>query len=211
MTELAALAGGYLAGSIPWAFLVGRLHGVDLRRTGSGNVGTGNVYELAGFGWAFLVFLLDSAKALLAVFLAGAWAGEAAQVAAGWGVIVGHSWPVWLRLVGGRGQLVTLVAGGVIAPWGTLSLLPILGIGAALPPTPVPGERGGRTQLAPASLLAVLVYPLLALLFDGALAAGYAAGAAVLAVVRRLQGSAMLRRTSFREAWRTRLIQDREP
>ena len=193
-----AFGAGYLLGSLPFAWLFGRLAGADIRRTGSGNVGTANVEPVAGYPAAVVVFFLDVGKALLAVLIGSRW-GPAGQVAAGWGVIAGHSWPVWLRFVGGRGQAVALAAGGAIAPWATLSILPVLGIGMF------------TRNLALSWPVALLAWPPLALFFHERPGALFALGAGLLAVVRRLQGSPLLGRLPLREAWRSRLLYDREP
>ena len=77
-----AFGAGYLLGSVPFAWLFGRLAGADIRRTGSGNVGTANVEPVAGYPAAVVVFFLDVGKALLAVLIGSRW-GPAGQVAAG--------------------------------------------------------------------------------------------------------------------------------
>ncbi|MFQ5968166.1 MAG: glycerol-3-phosphate acyltransferase [Acidimicrobiia bacterium] len=197
-----------MAGSIPFAWLVGKAHGIDLRDEGSGNVGTGNVAELTNWWWGLAVFVLDVSKAAVAILLAEG-LGETAQVVTAWGVITGHAWPVWLRFIGGRGQLVALVGGGLLAPFATAGLLPILGVGAFWK---TPDTRPGhRSHLPQAWLVAVLVYPLLAIWLDNQPAGLYAIGVTVLTIVRRLTGSPRLAHKPFRQAWRTRLIWDAEP
>ena len=58
---IAALA--YLIGSIPAAYIVGRLvSGVDMRVAGEGNVGARNAYHVVGHGWGVAVCLIDAAK-----------------------------------------------------------------------------------------------------------------------------------------------------
>ena len=54
---------GYLSGSVPFAFLAGRVgKGIDLRTVGSGNLGATNVYRTLGWKYALAVLLLDGAK-----------------------------------------------------------------------------------------------------------------------------------------------------
>ena len=72
MPPIGALAIGYLAGSIPFAYLAGRLlKGIDLRTVGSGNLGATNVYRTLGAPAAVVVLLLDALKeALVDAFVA---------------------------------------------------------------------------------------------------------------------------------------------
>ena len=108
------LAAAYLAGAIPFAYLVARrLGGIDVRRAGSGNVGATNVLRAAGAPLAGLVLGLDAGKGAAAVLAAsGFGVGEGGQAAVGAAVVVGHVWPVWLRFRGGKG---VAAAGGVFA------------------------------------------------------------------------------------------------
>jgi glycerol-3-phosphate acyltransferase PlsY len=99
----AALAGGYLLGSIPFGLILAKLFGLgDLREIGSGNIGATNVLR-AGSKWlAALTLLLDAAKGTLAVILAANW-GEMPAILAGLGAFLGHLFPVWLGFRGGKG------------------------------------------------------------------------------------------------------------
>ncbi len=200
--SLIAFAVGYLVGSIPFPYLIGALRGVDLRRQGTGNVGTENVARLVGTPWAVASFFLDAGKAL-AVVVPTVDAAEPVRVAAALGVIVGHDWPIWLRFVGGRGELVTLVAGALLAPRATVVVLALLALGLLWRPR----EGAGRTRLAEAWFVGASVYPLLAWTLDGETAALYAFGAGALTMIRRLQGSPLLGR---RGDWRSRLLHDRD-
>jgi glycerol-3-phosphate acyltransferase PlsY len=113
----------YLAGSVPTAYLAGRLlKGVDLRRAGSGNLGATNVYRNLGVPAAVVVLALDVAKGALPVrFLPGLLhAGDAGEDAALWwalafgiAAIIGHSRPVFLLWKGGGKGVAT--ATGVFA------------------------------------------------------------------------------------------------
>ena len=66
---LVALVIAYLAGSIPSAYLAGKLHGVDLTKHGSGNLGATNVVRVLGAPTGIAVFVVDVAKGLLPVIL----------------------------------------------------------------------------------------------------------------------------------------------
>jgi glycerol-3-phosphate acyltransferase PlsY len=105
---LAALAGGYLIGSIPFGLVVVRLGGLgDIRKIGSGNIGATNVLRSGRKDLAAATLLLDGGKGAAAVLLAGLW-GPDMQLAAGLGAVLGHMFPVWLRFNGGKAVATTL-------------------------------------------------------------------------------------------------------
>jgi len=115
--ELAAVTLGYLAGSIPFAFLVARRHGVDLRRSGSGNVGATNVLRTSGVSLAMTAMVLDAVKGAVAVLVAQRLTeGPATPVAAGLAAIIGHIYPVWLQFRGGKGVATAAGVFGVLLP-----------------------------------------------------------------------------------------------
>ena len=94
----------YLLGSIPMGLLLTKLAGKgDLRKVGSGNIGATNVMRVGGLRMAGLVWLLDMAKAIVAVFIGKYVAGDAFGAWCGFVAIVGHCYPVWLKFHGGKG------------------------------------------------------------------------------------------------------------
>jgi glycerol-3-phosphate acyltransferase PlsY len=100
---LLALAGGYLLGSIPFAFVVARLFGLgDIRQVGSGNVGATNVLRTGNRLAAALTLVGDVGKGVVAVLIAKQF-GEMPAMAAALGAFVGHIFPVWLNFKGGKG------------------------------------------------------------------------------------------------------------
>ena len=100
---IAALAGGYLLGSIPFGLILAKLAGLgDLRQIGSGNIGATNVLRAGGKGLAALTLLLDAAKGTAAVWL-GTQFGPDAALLGGLGAFLGHLYPVWLGFRGGKG------------------------------------------------------------------------------------------------------------
>ena len=102
---------GYLAGSVPFAYLLARRRGIDVRVAGSGNVGAANVLRTTGPWRGVIVMGLDVAKGIAAVAIAHLFAGGTALIAlTGAAAIVGHIYPVWLRFHGGKG---VAVAAGV--------------------------------------------------------------------------------------------------
>ena len=105
---LAAFAGGYLLGSIPFGLLLARLAGLgDIRGIGSGNIGATNVLRTGRKGLAAATLLLDGGKGAGAVLLAGLW-GPDLQLMAGLGAVLGHIFPLWLRFRGGKGMATVL-------------------------------------------------------------------------------------------------------
>jgi glycerol-3-phosphate acyltransferase PlsY len=104
-------------GSIPFAQLLSRRRGVDLRRVGSGNVGATNVLRTLGVRPAVLAMMLDAVKGTVAVLVAQRLTnGVAAPVAAGLASMIGHVYPVWLRFRGGKGVATAAGAFAVLAP-----------------------------------------------------------------------------------------------
>ena len=99
-----AIIVAYLLGSVPMGLLLTKFMGKgDLRKVGSGNIGATNVMRVGGLRMAGLVWLLDMAKAIAAVFIGNAVGGAAFGAWCGFVAIVGHCYPVWLRFRGGKG------------------------------------------------------------------------------------------------------------
>ena len=100
----AALAIGYLLGSIPFGIILTRLAGGPaLRSIGSGNIGATNVLRTANKKLAALTLAGDMLKGTVAVIVAGQVAGPNAAIAAGLGAFLGHLFPIWLKFKGGKG------------------------------------------------------------------------------------------------------------
>jgi glycerol-3-phosphate acyltransferase PlsY len=118
LNRVLAVVIGYLLGSVPCAYIAGRLaRGVDIRRVGGGNVGALNVMREIGTAAGLAVFVADAAKGSLAVLVAQ-WLGVPllAVFAAGFASVVGHSWPVWLKFRGGQGLATGMGVLVVLAP-----------------------------------------------------------------------------------------------
>ena len=128
---------GYLLGSIPVGYLVGRRYGIDIREHGSGNIGATNVVRVLGKKPGYFVFACDLLKGLVAVRL-GTWIGTTWNPGVPWmgafvagrfhpgslgldgriivvagilgalGCILGHNFPVWLWFRGGKGVATTV-------------------------------------------------------------------------------------------------------
>lgn len=109
---LAAVAIGYLLGSIPFGLILTRLAGLgDVRQIGSGSIGTTNVLRTGNKGIAALTLVCDIGKGTAAALIGASW-GPDPMVAASAAVILGHMFPVWIGFRGGKGVATAL---GVVA------------------------------------------------------------------------------------------------
>ncbi|MFH1329729.1 MAG: glycerol-3-phosphate 1-O-acyltransferase PlsY [Actinomycetota bacterium] len=174
--DIATVAAGYLLGSVDFGVIVPRLLGVDIYGTGSGNPGATNVLRTMGRKEAALVLLGDLGKGVGAAAL-GSWAGgPVVGFAAGFAAVVGHCFPIWHRLKGGKG---VAAGAGMVAwlePW---ALLIVLGIFVAV----VALTR----KVSLGSLLAALgLVPALAAFGHRGWSLGLAGAAVAFIVVRHL-------------------------
>ncbi len=174
MSLLIGLLLGYLLGSIPWGLVLTRAAGLgDIRAIGSGNIGATNVLRTGNKPLAATTLVLDIGKGALALWLAGQFWGEQAGLAAGFGAMLGHAFPVWLGFKGGKG---VATGGGVLlaAAWW-------LGLGAAL----VWLVMAFTTRISSASSLAACIAaPVLALVAGQYDLALFSAGIALLVAFR---------------------------
>ncbi|MCX6027541.1 MAG: glycerol-3-phosphate acyltransferase [Chloroflexi bacterium] len=122
------LVGAYLIGSFPTAYLVGRRYGVDLRRTGDGNLGARNAYLTLGRIPGVTIGVVDIFKGMLAVWLAKVLSSETLlPYLAAVAVALGHDFSIFARFQGGQGMAAILGGMVILQPREAL-----LGIGAAL-------------------------------------------------------------------------------
>lgn len=137
MNAAAALALAYASGSIPAAYVAGRVvKGIDLRTVGSGNLGATNVYRTLGAKVAAVVFLFDMLKGALPAALLPAAILPAADLhtdralwwalAFGVAAIAGHAKPVFLLWKGGGKGVAT--AAGIFAALAPVQLALALGV-----------------------------------------------------------------------------------
>lgn len=177
MAMALAVLVGYLLGSIPFGLLIARLRRVDLRTVGSGNIGATNAARALGKGFGVLVLLLDAGKAYAPVVAAGAYftahpepGAPVAwiQAAIGASAFLGHLFPIFARLRGGKGVATALGA--------FLALEPRAALAGAL----VYAVMLGITRISSVgSLSAVLSFPLWLYLF-GAKPPSYALAVVLL-------------------------------
>ena len=111
------LVGAYLLGSIPFAQVIGRIRGIDLRLVGSGNVGAGNLTRVAGWPWGLVAGLCDGLKGLLPVLLAqNVGFGKGAAGMVGLMAVIGHNWSIFMRGRSGRGLATSVGMLAVLDP-----------------------------------------------------------------------------------------------
>ncbi len=151
MWVVAFAVAGYLLGSIPFAYLIGRAYGVDVRRQGTRNVGGSNVAYLVGRGPAAIAVIGDIGKGVAAVGLARLLHPDpAGAAAAAVGAIAGHNWSLFLGLQGGRGVATTI---------GTMLALTPRAMGVGF----IPFAVGALTRKLPiATIIGLALVPLTA-------------------------------------------------
>ena len=129
LTAIAVLS--YLLGAIPFAYLIGRINGVDIRKHGSGNVGATNVTRTVGKGAGRLCFLCDLLKGMIPVLVVKILIDKQviedpyaiALLLAAFCPIAGHMWSIFLKFKGGKG--ISTAGGGllILAPWSFLTAI----------------------------------------------------------------------------------------
>ncbi len=117
LNEAIAVVLGYLIGSIPSAYIIGRLIGkIDLRQEGDGRISAAAVHEKLGVVPFLLVVIMDVGAGVLAVMIAKLLTGspvdvftdsQLAVLVAGFAAVAGHNWPVFLKFKGGLGATTT--------------------------------------------------------------------------------------------------------
>ncbi|MEE8518284.1 MAG: glycerol-3-phosphate acyltransferase [Dehalococcoidia bacterium] len=173
------LAYGYLLGSVPAAYIVGRMvKGVDIREVGSGTVGSSNVFFNVSKVWVVPLGVFDLfVKGLSPIYVArGLGLDIEVQAVAGLLAVVGHNWPLFLGFKGGRGVAPTI---GVLIGIARMELALVIVLAAA---------GWGYTKDSPAWVLVSFVsLPVAALLWGRPTAVVLAlAGLLLIAVVKRL-------------------------
>jgi glycerol-3-phosphate acyltransferase PlsY len=126
MPDWLVIALGYLIGSLPTAYLAGRLRGRrDIRRLGDTNPGAANVYRELGPAAGVAVFVGDVVKGAAVVLIARAAHGsQAVLMLSGLAAVIGHNWPVFLGFRGGRGVSTSIGVLGALAPVPVLIVTP---------------------------------------------------------------------------------------
>ncbi|MBA7666172.1 Glycerol-3-phosphate acyltransferase [subsurface metagenome] len=128
------ILGAYLIGSIPAAYLVAKwFRGIDLRKYGSGNVGSSNLMRVTSKRLGIPVVIFDLGKGMIMVWIAQLVGLDTSQqVIVGLAAVIGHNWSVFLRFSAGRGALTTVGVALILVPRLTVVLLVITFGGLAL-------------------------------------------------------------------------------
>lgn len=168
---------GYLLGCLNAGYIVGRLHGRDIRKAGSHNAGATNALIVIGLKAGLLVAAFDIAKAAVAVSLARALFGslEFAGALAGACCVFGHAYPFWMGFHGGKGFASYL--GLILASSGWFAFLTAVGATAVIT---LVGDK-----IAVATIAIMTVYPV-AMHFTGFSGASvFVVGLASIAMIFR--------------------------
>ncbi|MDI6872855.1 MAG: glycerol-3-phosphate acyltransferase [Actinomycetota bacterium] len=199
------LISAYLLGTVNLSHILARRElGLDLRRSGSGNLGASNLAAHLGKGKAAVAFFADCAEEAAVLLVARALGWSAGwQAAAGLAAIAGHNWPFYLGFQGGRGMAMALTGTLILLPFEGLVLVAFLALGVF------------TRHTAEMNLLALFLLPVLAWRWGrhaGLLA--FTLGVLVLTLLRRAQGSPGVGKKKLvedprRVLW-NRLIYDRE-
>lgn len=112
--RLTALIIGYGFGLFQTAYLIGRMHGIDIRTRGSGNAGTTNAMRTMGKRTGIIVMIADILKCILAVFVVWLLIGRhhpemdyLLRTWTGFGCVIGHNYPFYMGFRGGKGMACT--------------------------------------------------------------------------------------------------------
>jgi len=146
----------YIIGSIPFGYIAGKLRGIDIRKVGSGNIGSTNVSRVLGRKTGIIVQVLDIAKGVFPIVL-GKYFGFSPVwlVISGIAAICGHNWTIFLGFKGGKGVNTSLgVALGLMPADASLCFVVWLIV------------LGVWKYISLASILAAITFPVLAFVFN---------------------------------------------
>jgi glycerol-3-phosphate acyltransferase PlsY len=119
----------YLLGSIPTGFLLGSFSGIDIRKTGSGNVGATNVARVVGKKQGVITLLVDVAKGFIPVLIASRLGFDLTVTGlVALAALVGHLYPVFLKFQGGKGVATALGIFLAAAPLASLALVVVFAV-----------------------------------------------------------------------------------
>jgi acyl phosphate:glycerol-3-phosphate acyltransferase len=152
VSQVVLCIAAYLAGSLPFGYVAGRLGGVDVRSVGSGNTGATNVWRALGPRYGAPVLLLDALKGAVPTLIGAHAFGPGTAVLAGGAAVVGHTLPVFLGFGGGKG---VATAAGVVLALTPLVAIPIFLLFVAI--------LWLTRYVSLASLVAAVAYPLVCL------------------------------------------------
>ena len=168
-TVILVIALSYVIGSFPTAYIAGRIKGINIFDYGSGNMGTTNVVRTLGTAWGAIVFVIDIAKGVLAVWVARQIAPAeplstqaSASTISAVAVVAGHNWSVIASLISGkvRGGKGAATAGGtwlVVMP-AIAIVIPVFIMGVFVIPTRYMSLAVMTAAAVGALIIAVMVF-----------------------------------------------------
>ena len=122
------LLASYLIGAFPSAYIAGKIKGINISKTGSGNIGGINAFSSIGKIAGIVVALTDAGKGFLVAYLASRFSGGHPYIVL-WAVVaavIGHNWMIYIGFKGGKGVATFLGSLLYLSPWSILILCLIL-------------------------------------------------------------------------------------
>lgn len=130
MKFMILIIAAYLLGSVPFAMLIAKAYGKDLRKIGSGNIGATNLSRAVGKKWAYFCFLLDAGKGLIPMLIASNIISSPPtkielllSLVVGCAAIAGHIFPVYIKFKGGKGVATSFGVAMGLWPYYTICAL----------------------------------------------------------------------------------------
>ena len=145
----------YLLGNISPSIILGKIHGIDIKKEGSGNAGTTNALRVLGKKAALITLVIDIGKGILAVLMGRLIGGDAVGYFCALAVFCGHIWPCFYSFKGGKG--VATAFGALLSVNWMLGLaaLAVVAVGLAL-----------TQRMSVGSLLGAITFPILCWLLE---------------------------------------------
>lgn len=140
----------YILGNVSPSIILGKLHGIDIKKEGSGNAGTTNALRVLGKKAALITLVIDVGKGILAVVIGRLTGGEAVGYLCALAVFCGHIWPCFYSFKGGKG--VATAFGALLAVNWILGLAALAVVSAGLALT---------QRMSVGSLMGALLFPVI--------------------------------------------------
>ena len=148
LVRLLCLIIGYAFGLVQTAYIIGRLHGIDIREHGSGNAGTTNALRVLGKKAALITLVIDICKGALAVLMGMKLGSYQIGTVCALAVFCGHIWPCLYRFKGGKGVATSF--GAILAVNWQVALLELAVVAVGL---------GLSRRMSVGSLLGAVAFP----------------------------------------------------
>ena len=120
----------YLIGAIPFAMIIAKAYGKDLRKIGSGNIGTTNLSRAVGKKWGYVCFILDTTKGLIPMVIASKIISSPPtttelilSLVVGCAAVTGHIFPIYIKFKGGKGVATSFGVAMGLWPYYTICAL----------------------------------------------------------------------------------------